>query len=208
MLTLRTNHKPIYEIPLKKWDGEDGLLEKYKGKVTLVINVTGDCGNAPQYGIIEEIYKKYKDQGFEVLAVPTNDFCGPGITYGRYENGIIDAADARDHGISKYGVTYEFSELIKSSMEEEWQIKKNRVGDEVHPLYQEISKVAGQAGGNFEKYLFNRDGYFIAHFPNGALLDYSVEQAKEQPELAQDWKKSSDYYYDLMCKTIEEALTT
>ncbi len=206
MLTLRDNHSPIYGIPLKRWDGEENLLENYKGKVTLIINVTGHCGNAPQFGIVEEIYRKYKDQGFEVVAIPTNDFCGPGITYDRFETGVKDAEDARSYAISEYGVSFEFSELVKSNRTEDWDLGDPILPEEIHPLYQEIDKVAAPTGGNFEKYLFNRDGYFIAHFPNGALLDYSVDRAKERPELDQDWKKSSDYYYDLICKTIEEAL--
>ena len=81
----------IYDVKIKSWDGSDkDFLNKYKGKVTLFINVTGDCGNAPQYGIIESIYRKYKDKGFEVVAIPTNEYCGSGITYGEFECGIKD----------------------------------------------------------------------------------------------------------------------
>lgn len=205
MLTPRTNHTPIYDIPLKSWDGQENFLDKYRGKVTLVINVTGHCGNAPQFGIIEEIYQKYKDQGFEVVAIPTNDFCGPGVTYGRYVDGIVDAADAREYGITEYNVTFDFSELIKSNMSDEWREKKNRVGDDIHPLYQEIDKVSVPTGGNFEKYLFNRDGHYVAHFANGALLDFANDQAKiNESEIS--WEDTADHYYKEICNAIEEAL--
>lgn len=105
------NAKPlIYDIPLASIDGEKNMLSKYKGKVTMIVNVTADCGNSPQYETLEEIYQKYKDQGFEILAVPTNDFCGPGITYNEFsDNGISCAADAKNYATDKYQVTFSFS---------------------------------------------------------------------------------------------------
>jgi glutathione peroxidase len=84
----------IYDIELKSSDGEPGFLNNFKGKVSLVINVTGDCGNAPQYAVIETLYKKYKSKGFEVIAVPTNDYCGLGLTYGEHVYGTEDAKAA------------------------------------------------------------------------------------------------------------------
>ena len=168
--------KSIYDIKLSSADGKRlDILSDYKGKVTLIINVTGHCGNAPQFGIIEEIYKKYKDDGFEVLAIPTNDFCGPKITYGMYEQGILDALSAKDYGTSKWGVSYEFGELINSRVSREGDYKDlDRVP---HELYQNLNPDGEESPmeGNFEKFLIDKSGKAVYRFPNCALLNFGYE---------------------------------
>lgn len=211
VLEPKTDKPSIYDVKLSTWDGQEDMLSNYKGKVTMFINVTGHCGNAPQYGLIEDLYQKYKDQGFEVVAVPTNDFCGPGVTYGEYEDGIKDAEAAVSYGSKEYGVSYKFSELVKSNMNEEWQIKKNRVGDDVHPLYELIASVSVPTGGNFEKYLFDRNGHYLKHFPNGYLLDFANEHLLEMEEGQRDpsdlgWIRPASDSYAEVCSVIEEAL--
>lgn len=105
----------IYDIPLKTWDGQPNMLDNYRNKVTLFINVTTDCGNAPEYRIIEDIYQKYKDRGFEVVAIPTNQYCGQYIVYDEFVNGINCALDAKNYAEGKHSVTYNFSEIVNSN---------------------------------------------------------------------------------------------
>jgi glutathione peroxidase-family protein len=58
----------IYDIPLSSLDGEENILVKNKGKVTMIVNVTGECANSAQYPIIEDLYKEYtNDQNFHLL---------------------------------------------------------------------------------------------------------------------------------------------
>ena len=206
-----SNAESIYDIPLQSWDGQDGFLEKYKGKVSLVVNVTADCGNSPQYETLEAIYNKYKDQGFEIIAVPTNDFCGPGITYNEYaENGISCGLDARDYAINKYNVSYDFSEMVVSKPHETWREKRNNYG-ETHELFEALTKESVEAmGGNFEKFLVDRDGRLVKRFHNYMMLDYyktNVEagitplmEHQEHPPL------SKEEAYDLICSEIEKIL--
>ena len=66
----------IYDITVKDIDGSDVSLANYKGKVLLIVNVASKCGLTPQYEGLEAIYRKYKDQGFEILAFPCNQFMG------------------------------------------------------------------------------------------------------------------------------------
>jgi len=165
--------KSIYDISLKGVDGNDDILKSFKGMVTLIINTTGDCGNAPQFGIIEKIYQEYKDRGFRVLAVPTNDFCGPKVTYGIDENGIPDAKRSEQYGRTEWGVTYPFSELVSSKIEP-------------HELYKNLNPDGEEAPkhGNFEKFLVDRYGRQCLRVPNFVLLDYAVKDGLcDSPEI-------------------------
>lgn len=64
----------IYDIVVKKRNDEDVKLSDYKGKVLLIVNTATGCGFTPQYEGIENLYRKYKDQGLEVLDFPCNQF--------------------------------------------------------------------------------------------------------------------------------------
>jgi glutathione peroxidase len=205
----------IYDVAIKSWDGqEENLLDKYRGKVCLIINVTADCGNAPQYGIIEQIYQKYKDQGFEVIAVPTNDYCGPGITYGKWVDGIVSAQDAKNYASDVYDVTYPFTELVTSKPSKEWS-GRLKPGQETHPLYEALTSADSgntyEMGGNFEKFLIGRSGDIENIFPNYTLLDYArvnfvKGNEKAGGETDSSMPMDSETSYNYICSEIEKAL--
>lgn len=68
------NSKSIYDFTVKDIKGNDVSLKNYEGKVLLIVNVASKCGLTPQYEGLEALYKQYKDQGFEILAFPCNQF--------------------------------------------------------------------------------------------------------------------------------------
>lgn len=64
----------IYDFKVKAQDGSEVSLSDYSGKVLLVVNTATGCGFTPQYNELEELYKEFNSQGFEILDFPCNQF--------------------------------------------------------------------------------------------------------------------------------------
>jgi glutathione peroxidase-family protein len=213
--------KSLYEIPLNSAEGTPNHLDQYKGKVTLVVNTTVGCGNANQMEVLQWLQEKYQDQGFEIIAVPTNDYCGPGVTKGKWSEGITCGLDSKQYGQEVYGTTFKFSEMVASNpndlanelSEHKGNSKVNGLGQPVgepHELYKEIANQmtnlqniketiedetpeggylspwlnqgfynGAEMGGNFEKYLIDRDGYVVKHF-QCTVLNYDIEKTLKE----------------------------
>lgn len=60
----------IYDFSVKNRQGEDVSLEKYKGKVLLIVNTATRCGFTPQYNDLENLFEKYNKNGLEILDFP------------------------------------------------------------------------------------------------------------------------------------------
>ncbi|EFJ15714.1 hypothetical protein SELMODRAFT_118012 [Selaginella moellendorffii] len=76
---MSSSDKPssIYDITVKDATGNDVSLGSYKDKVLLIVNVASQCGfTTTNYKELNELYEKYKDKGFEILAFPCNQFAG------------------------------------------------------------------------------------------------------------------------------------
>lgn len=141
----------IYDISLNSASNEPNFLEQFKGKTTLVVNTTVGCGNANQMEVLQWLQEKYQDQGFEIIAVPTNDYCGPGVTKGKWSEGITCGADSESYGKEVYNTTFKFSEMVTSlpnnlaneNSEHKGKPGINGLGQSVgepHEMYKQISK--------------------------------------------------------------------
>jgi glutathione peroxidase len=65
----------MYDINVKTIDGKEISLSQYKGQVVVIIDTAaGDGAFSPQLVELDELYKKYKDKGFAILAFPCNQF--------------------------------------------------------------------------------------------------------------------------------------
>ena len=139
----------IYDNNIHRLSGTGNVLDDVKGKVTLVVNVASKCGLTPQYEAMQKLFTKYGDRGFTVLGVPSNQFAGqePG-----------SAEDIQSFCSLNYNVTFPLAEKVDVN------------GENRHPLYDELTKVADSSGHsgdirwNFEKFLVGRDGNVVARF--------------------------------------------
>ena len=117
--------------------GEEINLCQYHGSVLLVVNVASKCGFTPQYGGLEQLFRRYQDQGFVVLGFPSNDFF--------QESG--DDAEIAEFCRLHYDVT--FPMFKKTSIR----------GSEANPFYLDLKKASGKGPSwNFYKYLIDREG--------------------------------------------------
>jgi glutathione peroxidase len=95
---------PVYEFSYTSIEGKRISLSEYSGKVLLIVNVASKCGFTPQYKGLEELYKRYKGKGFEIIGFPCDQFGGqePGT-----EKEIVEFCSIN------YGVTFPLSEKVK-----------------------------------------------------------------------------------------------
>ncbi len=64
----------LYDITVLDRLGNEVKLDKYQGKVLLIVNTATGCGFTPQYEELENLYEELKDKGFEILDFPCNQF--------------------------------------------------------------------------------------------------------------------------------------
>ena len=139
----------FYDFEAKDIRGKTVSMSQYKGKVILVVNVASECGFTPQYEGLEKLYETYKEQGFEILAFPCNQF-------GEQEPG--SAEEIQKFCSSKFSVTFPLFEKIDVN------------GDNTHPLYVFLKKEAtGFLGSesikwNFTKFLIDKEGKVVDRY--------------------------------------------
>ena len=64
----------VYGFSVKARKGGSVSLSEYKGKVLLIVNTATGCGFTPHYEPLEAMYREFRDQGFEILDFPCNQF--------------------------------------------------------------------------------------------------------------------------------------
>jgi glutathione peroxidase len=114
-------HQDILNTEITTIDGEHITLEKYQGKVILVVNVASKCGLTPQYEQLENIQKAWEKDGFIVLGFPCNQFAGQ-------EPGSEE--EIKTFCSTTYGVTFPMAAKVDVN------------GENRHPLYRKLIAAA------------------------------------------------------------------
>lgn len=176
----------LQNIPLIRIDGTSSTLTDYQGKVLLIVNVASKCGLTPQYTGLEQLYQDKRSQGLEVLGFPANNFKGQ-------EPGTDN--DIQQFCSTEYNVQFPLYSKISV------------VGDDQHPLYQQLTSARPQTSGdgpfrerlqgfgitpnsppdvlwNFEKFLIGRNGEVAGRFAPDVAADDPQLLAAIDAELA------------------------
>lgn len=139
-----------HDFPALRAKDRVDVCERYAGKPLVVVNTASFCGYTPQFKGLEAVYQRYRDQGLEILGVPSNDF--------RQE--AEDQEAIADVCYVNYGVTFAMTE------------PQIITGAQAHPFYRELTEQAGQAPGwNFHKYLIDRQGRVVGSFSSQVAPD-------------------------------------
>ncbi|KAM1805478.1 hypothetical protein ACFX12_031226 [Malus domestica] len=163
------SEKSIHEFTVKDTRGKEVDLSVYKGKVVLVVNVASKCGfTDTNYTQLTELYSKYKEKGFEILAFPCNQFL-------RQEPGT--SQDAEQFACTRYKAEYPI-------------FKKVRVnGPDTEPVYKFLkASKSGFLGSrikwNFTKFLVGKDGHVIERYgPTTSPLNIEADIKKALGEV-------------------------
>ena len=154
----------IYDFKVLNQQGEEVSLAQYEGKVLLIVNTATKCGFTPQYDALEKMYEELKDQGFEVLDFPCDQFFhqAPG-------------SDEEINQICSLRFNTKFTRFKKCFVK----------GDKAIPLYQWLitQNEKGKAKPikwNFTKFLINRKGEVVERFEPTAKPESFLERVKEE----------------------------
>ena len=140
----------LYDLSAKLPGGRTQSMADYRGKVLLIVNTASKCGFTPQYEGLEELYRDYKDRGFEVLGFPCNQF-------GAQEPG--NAEEIANFCSLTYDVTFPLMAKIDVN------------GSNADPIFKHLKdEQTGLLGSgikwNFTKFLVDRDGKVVSrHAP-------------------------------------------
>jgi len=159
--------KSFYDYSVKTIDDEDFSFSSLKGKKVMVVNTASKCGNTPQYGELEKLYKEFGGDKFVIIGFPANNFLSQ-------EPGTNEEIETFCR--VNYGVT--FPMMAKISVK----------GDDIHPVYQWLTSKAlngvmdAEVKWNFQKFLIDEQGH---------LVDVIMPKVSPYDEKIVAWLKNS-----------------
>jgi glutathione peroxidase len=163
MTTTINGQKKLHNFTVKDITGTDFNLDELKGKKVLVVNTASKCGFTPQFGELEKLYQKYKDDNFVIIGFPSNDFLNqdPGSNEEIAEFCKIN-----------YGVTFPMMSKVKVK------------GSSKDPVYKWLTSkdengvMNSKVKWNFQKYMIDE---------NGKLFDYLKPKESPNSEKIINW---------------------
>ncbi|XP_024012947.1 probable glutathione peroxidase 5 isoform X2 [Eutrema salsugineum] len=147
--SISVSEKSIHQFTVKDSSGKDVDLSVYQGKVLLVVNVASKCGfTETNYTQLTELYRKYRDQGFVILAFPCNQFMyqEPGTSQ-----------DAHAFACTRFKAEYPVFQKVRVN------------GQNAAPVYKFLKSkkptfLGTRIKWNFTKFLVGKDGQVIDRY--------------------------------------------
>ncbi|MBP1963517.1 glutathione peroxidase [Paenibacillus aceris] len=138
----------VHQFTARTIRGDEKSFADYKGQVLLIVNTATKCGFAPQFKGLQDLHDTYKDQGFNVLGFPCNQF--------KDQEPGNDAQVEQACQIN-FGVNFPLFSKIDVN------------GADTHPLYRHLKQQASGIFGssikwNFTKFLVDQEGKVIKRF--------------------------------------------
>ena len=155
--------KMFFELSIKSIDNKIINLNKYKGKTVLLVNVASNCGFTKQYSGLQNLFEKYKDKGFIILGVPSNQF-------GAQEPGSNE--EIKNFCETNFNITFPITDKV--------DVK----GDNAHSIYKWAKENYGNSTipkWNFHKILINKEGKIQDTF--NSFVSPQSDKIKKQIEL-------------------------
>ena len=175
----------VYDFTVKAQNGEDVALSSFQGKVLLIVNTATGCGFTPQYTELQEMYEEYREQGFEILDFPCNQF-------GEQTPGSDE--EVHDFCTGRYGITFPQYSKINVNGEDaiplyKWLTANTKfegfdgpMGLILRPIVKKMDKDYKNNGNikwNFTKILIDRNGEIIARYEPTADIKKISAKVKE-----------------------------
>ena len=132
--------KLFFDLNIKSINNEELNLQKFRGKIILLVNVASKCGFTKQYTGLQKLYENFKDKGLVVIGIPSNQFGGqePGSN-----------TEIKEFCETNFNITFPIADKV------------NVKGENAHDIYKWAKKNYGQSTvpkWNFDKILINQDG--------------------------------------------------
>ena len=174
----------IYDFKVKDAYGNVANLDKYKGKVLLIINSATECGFTPQYEGLQLLYGKLKGEKFEIIDFPCNQFGNqaPGTN-----------AEIATFCNSRFGIQFPIFGKIDVNGNNAEPLFSYLVGqkgfegfDAKHPLSKVLDDMLAEVNPNykndpsikwnFTKFLIDKNGNVVARFEPTVDIEVIEEQ--------------------------------
>ncbi|KAL8100837.1 putative glutathione peroxidase 4 [Apium graveolens] len=158
----------VHDFVVKDSRNQDVDLSIYKGKVLLIVNVAPKCGFAnANYTELTELYHRYKDSDFVILAFPCNQFLhqAPGT-----------GEELEHYACEKFKADYPVFQKVLVN------------GKNTAPIYKFLkANTRGFLGStikwNFTKFLIDKEGHVIQRYATTTFplsIEGDIKKALEQ----------------------------
>ncbi|MBQ8099452.1 MAG: glutathione peroxidase [Bacteroidaceae bacterium] len=153
----------IYDFKALTSKGKELDFAQFRGKVLLIVNTASKCGYTKQFGPLEDLNQKYKEQGLTIIGFPCNQFAhqDPG------SDSEIEAFCQLN-----FGVTFQIMKKIDVN------------GDDAHPIFKYLkshvtSEEEERIRWNFTKFLISRNGSIIKRYDSKVKPELMISDIEE-----------------------------